>query len=240
VAAFQLSPDGSRAVYRASQERLETDELYLVPSDGSAAPRKLSGPMVAGGNAAFWFCDTAAERHSSFTPDGSRFVYLADQDQDEVHELYSARTDVSTAPVGSTVRWSPAATSPATASAGRHARVLHGEPGAGRRRGALRRARGREREPAQAQRPARVRGNVEPAPYGLRISPDGRRVVYVADQERHGREELFGVPSDGSAPPVKLSGPMTSAGDVPPAEARDQRRRRARGVRGRPGAGRAL
>src|SRR6185503_420914 len=35
VRAFELTPDGTRVVYVADQERLGVDELYVVPADGS-------------------------------------------------------------------------------------------------------------------------------------------------------------------------------------------------------------
>jgi hypothetical protein len=37
------------------------------------------------------------------------------------------------------------------------------------------------------------------------ISPDGEQVAYLADQITDGRYELFSVPIDGSAAPVRLS-----------------------------------
>jgi Tol biopolymer transport system component len=43
------------------------------------------------------------------------------------------------------------------------------------------------------------------------ITPDGSRVVYLADQEVAGRDELYGVPIDGGAPPVKLNPPVLSS-----------------------------
>lgn len=46
------------------------------------------------------------------------------------------------------------------------------------------------------------------------LAPDGTRVVYVADHERDGVNELYSVPADDSAPPVKLSGSMPDSGDV--------------------------
>ncbi len=42
----------------------------------------------------------------------------------------------------------------------------------------------------------------------------GGRVLYVADQLTNDVFELFAVPSDGSAPPVKLSGTLVTGGDV--------------------------
>ena len=51
---------------------------------------------------------------------------------------------------------------------------------------------------------------------GYVISPDGSTVVYLADQEQNERFELYRVPIDGSAAPVKLSGALVTSGDVSP------------------------
>ena len=39
-------------------------------------------------------------------------------------------------------------------------------------------------------------------------------VFYVADQNVHDVDELFRVPSDGSAAPVTMNGPLVTGGDV--------------------------
>jgi hypothetical protein len=54
-------------------------ELYSVPLDGGAAPVKLNGALVSGSNI-----------YSDFqiSPDSSRVVYLADQETDDVDELF--------------------------------------------------------------------------------------------------------------------------------------------------------
>lgn len=58
----------------------------LVPALALAAdpPIKLNGPLVPGGKLS----------SSRFSPDGSRVVYLADQDADEVDELFSVAPEV--------------------------------------------------------------------------------------------------------------------------------------------------
>ena len=47
----------------------------------------------------------------------------------------------------------------------------------------------------------------------FRISPDGSRVVYRAEQETIDVNEL-GVPVDGSAAPVKLNAPLPAGGSI--------------------------
>jgi hypothetical protein len=47
-----------------------------------------------------------------------------------------------------------------------------------------------------------------------RISADGRRVVYLADADTNGVNELYAVPIDGSGPAVAVCGPFPSGGDA--------------------------
>ena len=67
----------------------EKFELYLVPSDGSAAPVKISGPLTAEGDV-LWF---------QFNPAGGGLAYYADQAVDERYELYDVTLPGSGAPV---------------------------------------------------------------------------------------------------------------------------------------------
>ncbi|NOT28886.1 MAG: hypothetical protein HOP15_00395 [Planctomycetes bacterium] len=48
----------------------------------------------------------------------------------------------------------------------------------------------------------------------FRITPNGKRVVFLADQDTATAFECYCVPIDGSAKPVKVSGKMTEGGDV--------------------------
>lgn len=76
---FAITPDGLQVVYRADQDANERYELYAVPLDGTKAPRRINGPLVAGGDVTRFAVD----------PRNQVVVYLADQDEDEVFELYS-------------------------------------------------------------------------------------------------------------------------------------------------------
>jgi Tol biopolymer transport system component len=60
---------------------------------------------------------------------------------------------------------------------------------------------------------APVRLSASPEPSALAISPDSRWVVYRADPRRN-VFELFSVLLDGSAPALKLNGPLPGLGDV--------------------------
>jgi len=86
---FVLTPDGSRAVYRVDQNTNDTIELYSVPIDGSAPAVRLNAPLVGGGD---------VQPGMQVSADGLRVVYRADQDTDEVFELFGVPTDGSALP----------------------------------------------------------------------------------------------------------------------------------------------
>ena len=75
---FAITPDGAEVVYRADQNTAGVIELYAVPIDGSAHPRRLNSPLVAGGDVSSFAID----------PLGRTVAYRADQDEDEKIELY--------------------------------------------------------------------------------------------------------------------------------------------------------
>jgi len=99
VHRFQISPDDARVVYSqeytitigtASSGLLQVNgpltettltELFSVPIEGPASEsQKLNGALVEGGNVTDW----------DISPDGCQVVYKADQDTDDVFELYIA------------------------------------------------------------------------------------------------------------------------------------------------------
>jgi len=80
-AGFVFSPDGTRVAYRADQEVLDRLELFLVDVAQPGVSKKLSSPLVAGGNVYTSF---------AFSPDSTTVGYVADQETDETLELFSA------------------------------------------------------------------------------------------------------------------------------------------------------
>jgi len=77
-----ISPDSRYVVYRADQDSRTVDELYSVPIDGPAsAGVKLNRPLPLGGDVDF--------KNYAISPDSSGVVYIADQDVDQVDEIYS-------------------------------------------------------------------------------------------------------------------------------------------------------
>lgn len=98
---FTISADSSRVVYLADQETAGVQELYSVPVSGGPAT-KLNGSLVEGGVfplaargdlQANWGgppprTDGGDVLSYEVTPDGRRVVYVADQEIDELPELY--------------------------------------------------------------------------------------------------------------------------------------------------------
>jgi Tol biopolymer transport system component len=76
---FRFSPDSSAVAYVADEDTNNLFEFFLVELASPAVSIKLNPPLVAGGDITTDF---------AFTPDGASLVYVADQDIDDVFELY--------------------------------------------------------------------------------------------------------------------------------------------------------
>src|SRR5215213_7769526 len=79
VGAPSISPDGKWVVFPVTEpsydEKEQTADLWLVPADGSAKPRKITS-MKAG------------ESDPSWSPDSRRIAFAAKRDADEVSQIY--------------------------------------------------------------------------------------------------------------------------------------------------------
>jgi Tol biopolymer transport system component len=155
AAGFAITPDSERVLYVADEDTNDQNELFCVAADGSEAPVKVSGALIAAGD---------VRTSLATSPDGRWVVYLADAEVDDRVELYSAPTDGSAPP-----------------------RKLNG--------------------------PLVLGGDVQEN-VGFRISPDGAWVVYRADQEFDRQVELNGVPIDASLPARKLNAPLAGLTSV--------------------------
>ena len=202
--SFQLDPGGTRAVYRADQEVDERWELYSVRIDGSAGATKLNGTLVSGG-------DVRIEGFK-INPSGTRVLYLANQDNSNVVELYSVPIDGSAAPTKVHPALPP----------GRGVRSFEFSPDG------LRVAYVADQDqndvfelysaPSDGSAPAVklsgclvAGGNVSGQNNADCVfTSDGTTVVYCADQDIEGRFELYSVPSTGGAVPIKVSSSTTS------------------------------
>ncbi|MEM6281505.1 MAG: dockerin type I domain-containing protein, partial [Chloroflexota bacterium] len=96
---FRLAPGGETLVYNISipdSEDSFIDELYSIPVCGDS-PTRLTPIMVDGGSVATsgnrLGSDASGKPDIEISPDGKTVVYRADQDTDEVYELYSVQID---------------------------------------------------------------------------------------------------------------------------------------------------
>jgi len=90
---FRITPDSSRVVYLADQDVDEQVELYSTPIAGPATSAiKLNGSLTPNGDVGF------GTSYFVISPDSARVVYQADQDTDEMFELYSVPTAGGQAP----------------------------------------------------------------------------------------------------------------------------------------------
>ena len=212
---FAISPDGTRVLFRGYFFLASKAELFSVPIDGS-------GPVVRL-NQSVANTDVLDFR---IAPAGDRVVFWAEKTQyfTTTRRLYSVQIDglggaVQISGSGGNVELSPGNGTPvpfAIDSDGTrvvyvadHDKAnlfeLFSVPTDG------------SSSPVQLNATLVQGGDISVgsvnAPPFL-ISPDGASVAYSADQEVNDLIELYQVPIDGSATAVKLSGPLTSGGNV--------------------------
>jgi Tol biopolymer transport system component len=184
---------------------LLTGSLFLSTSaETEVVTTKLNGPLVAGGDVDSYLV----------SPDGQWVIYAADQDTDEVLELYSAPMDGSSAPVklnapfpdnSESDVYSPSLPAWRVTPDSQHVVFLadhtdevwelYSAPIDG------------STAPIKLNGPMVEGGDLSFRP-SIQISPDGQRVVYMADQDIDELVELYSVPIDGSGAAVKLNGSL--------------------------------
>lgn len=204
--ALPISADG-RVLYFADAEVDGEFALYSVPVDGSAAPVRLNEALVCGG---------AVETGVGLQPAvaGASAVYLADQDLDEVRELYVVPADRSQSPARLNAPLSADAESGDVAAfelaPGGAFAVYLADPDEDERLELFSVA---TQGPAAAQRLSGTLARCGDVAL-FRVSPDATRVVFSGDHDSDGVDELFVAPLDGSAAPLKLSAPFGAGGGV--------------------------
>ena len=89
---FLVSPDGFFAAYVADQDKNGVFELYVVFIDKTTGDTavKVSGDIMAGNGISGL---PSGEYMFDWTADSSRVAYIADQDEDDVAELYTSTPD---------------------------------------------------------------------------------------------------------------------------------------------------
>lgn len=210
VLDFKWSPDSQQIIYVADPNTDAQNELFIVDVSGATPgiARQISPAMVAGGDISqddYWF-----------SPDGRWVVMLADVRIDNTLELFIAEVLVTDQVV--------AAHAPLDATGDTDDNVQFVPDGSGLVFRSDVNAPNLEElfyvdlsgatpgPSIQLNGTLPTGGDVELNQYG--ISPDGRRLFYVADQNRDAQRELFGVRLNLFAPgaPVRLNPTLTGAG----------------------------
>lgn len=189
---FALSPDGTRAFYTADARFDGIYELFSVPSDGSAPPVVLTDGLAAG----------QSITQLQVTPDGASVVFRV-RLVDNYHRLFSTHVDGSSKPIPIDVigHLDDEAELAIDASGTRvvylaTVRAFRFDLFSGW-------VDGREA-------PVRLNEDLAGSVQSFQISPDGTRVVYLADQDQADIVELYSCPIDGSSPPVMLNESLTN------------------------------
>jgi Tol biopolymer transport system component len=199
VWGFLISPDGGRVVYSADQQTDGVRELYSVPIGGGTAV-KLNGPLVAGGD--------VSDFDFKISPYGGQVVYSADQQTDEVWELYRVPIGGGTAVKlnGALVAGGDVSGYRLSPDGSRVVYIADQQTDGVYELYSV---------PIGGGTAVKLNGALVAGGFvgGFKISPDGGRVVYRADQQTNEVWELYSVPIGGGTA-VKLNGALVASGDV--------------------------
>ncbi len=205
VLGYEVSPDGTAVVYQADQETDGIRELYSVPIGGGTAV-KLNGPLVSGGEVV----PCVPNKCWAISPDSTRVVYLAEQDADNVRELYSVPIAGGTPeklnktlPNGADVWLSFGITS----NSERVVYLADQEDYGVRELYSVLIGGGQNKRLNGA---LVINGDVS----DYQIAPDASFVVYRADQDVDGVYELYVASITGQGQPQKISGTLVAGGSV--------------------------
>lgn len=182
IVRFALTPDSTRVVYIADQTTANVNELYQVAFSSPQTSNKLNTPLGVGRNVTEFVV----------SPNSASVVYLADQTTDQVFEIYFAQASPS---VANGIRLNPAlppgqnvttfAVTPDSAAV-----IYRADETTA---GVFQLYRVSFATPAPGANPPLngaliAGGNVSTA---FAIAPNGAAVVYRADQNTLGVEELY-------------------------------------------------
>ncbi len=195
-------PPTSPIVYLATQDDAQTPELYLIDKTAAGTSIKLNAPLVAGG----------AVSAFALSPNDDRVAYIATQDSSAQAELYvvdlatpGVTTKISRPlPNGGAVssfEFSPDGASIAYVAdadtLGRQELYLvhlgSSDPG------------------VKLNDTLQAAGDVRPP---IEFSPDGTKVLYVADRDTDGAFQLFLADVANPGAPAVVNGPLVALGSV--------------------------
>lgn len=191
---FIISPDSTRAVYRIVDDSLEQFQLYSANVNGVGSDVVVNGALAANR-------DVDGDDFT-ITPDSQAVIYLADQDTDDVFELYRAPiTGGSTTKLSGTVS-SPGVIEGSTYLSPDGEYVVFRLSASGALQLYSARADGtgsRVRLNGTLTGGGQVDGSIF-------ITPNSQRVVYLADEDTDDLFELYSVPIGGGTS-VRVTGP---------------------------------
>jgi Tol biopolymer transport system component len=197
VYSARFSPDGNHVLYHADQDTQGVVELYIVPA-GGGTPLKLNGALQPGGQ--------VYELDIDFTPDGSKVVYTAEQETDDVVDLYMV----------------PITGGPSQKLSGAHDLSVNSNEASMSADGSL--ITYSAREPFVQE--LFIVGTDGEAPMKLvshnggfleftenKFSPNGDYVVFISDLDTPDFAELYSVPVTGGSP-IKLNVPLVAGSSL--------------------------
>ena len=195
--SFQISPDSTQIVYLARFGLDQEFNLYSVPVSGNTASVKLNGTLTAGGNVSINF---------AISNNSASVIYTADQDVDNVREIYRVPITGGTVTQLNQVLTAGADVADFKMSTD-SSRVVYRVSKSGLAE--------LFSVPLTGGSAIKLNGPLEPNARVNRflLSDDNSRVIYFADQETLFVQELFSVPIAGGTP-IKLNTTLPTGGEV--------------------------
>lgn len=200
---FSISSDNARVIYAAQQNTSGQSELFSVPL-GGGVPVRLNADLPGGGD--------VIARNAQISPNGSHVVYAADQNTNNIREIFSVPIEG-----GAITRLNDDLVEGGDVLDGSDNFQISSDS-----KRVVYLADSRQDDVLELfsvpigggtntrLNPDLVRnGNVR----NFIISPDGQYVIYRADQNKDNQFELFSVPITGGDA-VRLNGDLVNGGDV--------------------------